>query len=89
MRLGSRKTNNISHADHQCERSSPILNLGAILILFILQVVDKESATIDGAHNMGFETDHRNMQRLQDEDYQKILEPINKWAEEAKEEVDG
>ena len=77
----------------------PIIHVGALifskahrflLILFKSQVVDKDSAIIDGSHKIGFETDHRNMQRFpnqEDEDYRNILVWIRRWIEHAKEEA--
>ena len=62
----------------------------ALLILSNLQVVDKDSAIIDGSHKIGFETDHRNMQRFpsrEDEDYKNILDWISGWVKQAKQEA--
>lgn len=63
-----------------------------MLILPNLQVVDKNSAIIDGSHKIGFETVHRNLQRFSnrdDENYQDILSWIRDWANKAKKEADG
>lgn len=57
-----------------------------------MQVVDQESAVIDGSHRIGSERDHRNMQKFGDEmddDYNNILSWISKWVGEAKKEADG
>ena len=92
MYFRSRKTNNMGHADNICERCSSVLSLGTILILSNLQAVDKDSATIDGSNHIGFETDHRNMQRFsnrEDEDYKNIVGWIRKWTEKAQKEADG
>ena len=59
-------------------------------MLSILQVVDKDSAIIDGSHRIGFETDHRNMQRFadrEDQDYRNILGWIHSWVKQAKKEA--
>ncbi|KAF6238464.1 hypothetical protein HO173_003431 [Letharia columbiana] len=52
----------------------------------IIHVVDRSSAVIDQSIEIGFEKDHRNMQRFsdpEDEDYKKILGYIKDWAKEA------
>ena len=57
-----------------------------------LQVVDKDSAIIGGSCKIGLETDHRNMQRLPNQEheyYQNLLTWIKGWAKTAKEEADG
>ena len=69
---------------------SPLKSLEVLLILFNPQVVDKDSAIIDGSHKIGFETDHRNMQRFpnqEDEDYRNILVWIRHWMGQANEEA--
>ena len=67
-------------------------HLESLLILFNPQIVDKESAVIDGSHAIGFETDHRSMQRFsdrEDEDYKNIRDWISGWIREAEEEADS
>ena len=90
MRFRSRETTALAHADYSCGRCNIFKAPRVLLILLSLQVVDKDSAIIDGSHKIGFETDHRNMQRFSsqgDEDYRKILVWIRRWMEHAKEEA--
>jgi len=57
-----------------------------------LQVVEKDSAVIDGSQKIGFEKKHRDVQRFEspeDEDYQDMLIWIRKWVEEGKERTLG
>ena len=63
-----------------------------LLIPTNLQVVEKESAVIDGSHKIGVEKTHRNIQRFDsrsDENYRNILFWIQGWANKAKENALG
>ena len=92
MRFRSRETTTLAHASYTCGRCDLLKAPRTLLILFNPQVVDKDSAIIDGSHKIGFETDHRNMQRFSnqgDEDFRNILVWIRRWMEQAKEEAHG
>jgi hypothetical protein len=56
------------------------------------QVVEKNSAVIDGSHSIGFEKKHRDIQRFEaqeDANYQDILIYIRRWIEKCKERSEG
>lgn len=62
------------------------------LIYSELQVVEKDSAVIDGSQKIGFEKQHRDIQRFvsrEDENYQDMLFWIRNWVEKVKERTLG
>lgn len=53
----------------------------------VLQVVEEDSAVIDGSRKIGFETKHREIQRFlsrDDENYEDILLAIRNWVEDGR-----
>ena len=63
-----------------------------ILILHDRQLVDEESATIDGAQNIGFEKSHRELQRIdspESPEYRDLHSQIHEWIMNVKKEIDS
>lgn len=92
MRFRSREGIIMEHADHTCECYGLVIKVSIGTEESEFQVVDKESAIIDGSHKIGLETDHRNIQRFhnkEDEDYKSILYWIRKWLGEVTKAADG
>lgn len=66
--------------------------MGVRLIYSELQVVEKDSAVIDGSQKIGFEKQHRDIQRFvsrEDENYQDMLFWIRNWVEKVKKRTLG
>lgn len=54
------------------------------------QVVERDSAIIDGSQGIGFEQTHREIQRFksrEDHNYQSLLVWIRDWVEKARQEA--
>ena len=65
-----------------------ILEIGITSNSDVLQVVDKDSAVIDGSQKIGSDKRHRDIQRFryrEDEDYQGVLVWIRRWLEKGEE----
>ena len=65
-----------------------LLEIGITSNSDVLQVVDKDSAVIDGSRNIGSDKRHRDIQRFryrEDEDYQGVLVWIRRWLEKGEE----
>lgn len=55
-----------------------------------MKVVGRDSAVIDGSHEIGFDVDHRGLQRIsspEDQRYKDILGWIRKWIDHSEQSL--